>query len=232
MAGFFKLTLRTNDIDGARAFYRRVLGDRAVEVVPLPAQAIARGGRPHWLGYLDVGDVDRAAAAFVARGAVPLGPKSVDADGLEAAVVRDPGGAVVALAKPPAPPRPLSNVAFYELNTADLKRAKASYHQLFGWVFERAVALGDFGVLHFFRWAQGGAPVGAMRDSTKHPGVHAHWLFHFGVDGLDPAIDAVRAAGGLVVGPIALPSGARIAVCDDPQGATFALREAALRTRG
>jgi len=37
------------------------------------------------------------------------------------------------------------------------------------------------------------------------------------------ARDAVRAAGGLVLDPVTLPNGDRVAVCDDPQGAAFAL---------
>jgi predicted enzyme related to lactoylglutathione lyase len=45
------------------------------------------------------------------------------------------------------------------------------------------------------------------------------------VDSLDPAIAATRAAGGLVLDPVVAPSGERICVCDDPQGAAFALRE-------
>jgi uncharacterized protein len=54
--------------------------------------------------------------------------------------------------------------------------------------------------------------------------VHPHWLFHFQVPKLDEAVAAVRAAGGLVIGPFALPSGERMAVCDDLQGAAFAIR--------
>ncbi len=99
MKRFFRITLRTNDVDAARTFYAAVLGGNAFHVVQLHEEAVARGARPHWLGFLDVGDVDRAAAAFVQRGATQLGPKWVNPEGLEAAVVRDPGGAVIALAK-------------------------------------------------------------------------------------------------------------------------------------
>jgi len=45
------------------------------------------------------------------------------------------------------------------------------------------------------------------------------------VAALDAAMAAVQAAGGSVLAPISLPDGARIAVCDDPQGAAFVLRQ-------
>ncbi len=136
MTPFFQVTLRTSDVEAARAFYATVLGGPALHIVQLHEQAVARGARPHWLGYLDVGDVDRAAAAFVDRGATPLGPKWVNPEGLEAAVMRDPGGAIVALAKPPRGVRATNlgpDVVWYELNSADVQRAQLNYRELFGW---------------------------------------------------------------------------------------------------
>jgi predicted enzyme related to lactoylglutathione lyase len=41
----------------------------------------------------------------------------------------------------------------------------------------------------------------------------------------DPALAVLRSAGGVIVGPFVLPDGERVVVCDDPQGAAFALRE-------
>ena len=66
-----------------------------------------------------------------------------------------------------------------------------------------------------------------MMDIAGRPGVHPHWLFHFRVPALEPAMDAVRAGGGVVLPPVTLPGGARVAVCDDPQGAAFALHGSA-----
>lgn len=231
MKRFFDYHLRTSDVAAARAFYASVLGDGERQVFELHEQAVARGARPHWLGYLDVGEVELAAAAFVARGATPLGPKWVDPEGLEAAVMRDPGGAVVALAKPPpsgarrAPDH--ARVVGHLLNTADVERAKTNYRELFGWAFEEPVDLGSLGVFHPFAWEPGGPAVGSMSDVGPRPGVHPHWLFQFRVASLEPALDAVRAGGGVVIGPIVLPGGDRIAICDDPQGAAFALRDGA-----
>src|SRR5882672_3356246 len=97
MAKFCRFDLRTTDADAARVFYARILGhDRAV-IWPLHEQALARGARPHWLGQIGVEDAERVAASFVERGATQLGPTRPTPDGGEAVVLRDPGGALVAV---------------------------------------------------------------------------------------------------------------------------------------
>lgn len=226
MMKFFQTVLRTTDVASARAFYASVLGVQTLHVVPLHEEAVARGARPHWLGFIDVGDVDRIAGAFLARGATALGPKWIDAEGLEAAVVRDPGGAIIALARPQSSVPPATpDVAWYGLHTADVDRARADYGELLGWVIGAPEDHGSLGVLHPFAYESEQPAVGAMSDIRQRAGVHAHWLFSLRVGSLDAAIDAVRAGGGLVLGPMTLPSGGRVAVCDDPQGAAFALCE-------
>lgn len=228
-ARFFHLTLRTTDVDAARAFYAALLdGGVAPEIVALHPQALARGARPHWLGILEVADVDAATEAFVARGATPLGPKWVNPSGLEAAVLRDPGGAVVAVGRAPAPSgEPVPRVAWSLLHTEDVERAKVGYAALFGWALGAPVELAPHGAFHPFAWELGAPPAGAMTDVAGRVGVHPHWLFHFEVEGLDAAIAAVRENGGLVADVVTLTGGERIAVCEDAQGAAFALRESA-----
>jgi predicted enzyme related to lactoylglutathione lyase len=234
MTNFFQVQLRTNDVEAARAFYAGVLGPSALNIVQLHEQAVARGARPHWIGYLEVSDVDQSAALFTQRGAIALGPTWVNPEGLQAATMRDPGGAIVALAKPPARARAQQgagakesgpDVVWYSLHTADVERAKANYAELVGWEFAEPVDLGELGILHPFRWQPGTGHSGSMHDITGRPGIHPHWLFHFRVAALEPAIQAVRAAGGSVLGPVTLPSEERMAICDDAQGAAFALRE-------
>jgi predicted enzyme related to lactoylglutathione lyase len=54
------------------------------------------------------------------------------------------------------------------------------------------------------------------------------WLYYIEVDDLDAALGRVKAMGGKVLqGPVAVPTGARIAQLLDPQGAAFALHEQA-----
>lgn len=234
MSRFFRVSLRTIDVEAARTFYTRILGD-VPPIFQLHERARAQGAPPHWLGLLDVDDVDRAVETFVAHGAAPLGPKWGDADGLEAANVRDPGGAVVSLATPPANARgaalatPEPEVAWYLLHTSNLDAVKAVYAKVAGWEFSAPFELGAHGTFHPFAWQAGGATVGAMCDIRARPGVHPHWLFHFRVEALDAALEAVKTSGGVAVGPFDVPGGDRVAVCDDPQGAAFALYERAAK---
>src|SRR5208283_3506322 len=131
MTTFFRFELRTTNADGAREFYARVLGhDRAI-IWPLHEQALARGARPHWLGSLDVEDIEQTAAAFVERGATRLGPTVPRRDGGQMAVLRDPGGAVVALATPAAEnAQVFTEVGWHVLNTKDAPRATMDYRDL------------------------------------------------------------------------------------------------------
>jgi uncharacterized protein len=234
MTRIFQVVLRTLDVDAAKDFYGTVLGAAPTRIVRLHEQAVQRGARPHWLGFIDAGDVDRAAASLLARGGVALGPKWIDDEGLEAAVMRDPGGAILALAKPPtqrAPDRAhrVPEVTFHALNTPDVSRAMRTYGELFGWHFDAPLDLGPVGVFHPFGFDAAAPRAGVFGDIAGRPGVHPHWTFHFRVDSLDEAVARVRSAGGLTLDPIELPSGDRVAVCDDPQGAAFALHE--LRAR-
>lgn len=223
MPQFQRYQLRTTDPSAARAFYGSILGDRVAEIVPLPPEAIARGAPPHWLGHLGVDEVEPTARAFVERGAMRLGPTRATAEG-ELAIVRDPGGAVFALTKARSTPA-RDDVVFHLLHTHDLARVTASYGALFGWEIDEGHDLGPLGVFREFAWHRSGPRVGAMTDVSARPGVHAHWLFQFRVASLNVALPLVRAAGGVVAGPTELPGGDRLAVCDDPQGAAFALRE-------
>jgi predicted enzyme related to lactoylglutathione lyase len=115
------------------------------------------------------------------------------------------------------------------LNTPDVTRAKRDYGALFGWEFAEPLDLGSLGTYHPFAWERGGVPVGSMTDIGGRPEVHPHWLFHFGVADIEGSTHAVRAAGGSVIAEVLLPTGECIAVCDDAQGAAFAIRQEAAR---
>jgi len=222
MTKFCRHQLRTTDVAGARAFYASVLGSgAAVDAVPLPPEVAARGAPPHWLGHLGVGDVERTADAFVARGALRLGPTRPAPGGGQTAILRDPGGAVVALT---TSTDARTNAVWYVLHTSDLARASASYVEICGWQLTERIDLGPLGEYQQFAWTPGGPNAGAITDITKRPGVHPHWLIHFPVPAIAAAIAAVSASGGELITQLATPDGAQIAVCHDPQGAIFALR--------
>ena len=70
---FRRYELRTTDLEGARAFYADLFGDRfwagAIEVAALPAAAAARGAPPYWLGHVAVEDVVPPMYRFFDAGA-------------------------------------------------------------------------------------------------------------------------------------------------------------------
>jgi len=226
MVRFYRFALRTTDVEAARGFYNRLFGHGRSVIWPLHEQALARGARPHWLGTLGVDDVERTVAAFVERGGMRLGPVPATAEGGHGAVLRDPGGALVAVAqRPPAEAAPSVPVVWHVLNTNNLAQAAENYRALCGWDLTDRVVLDVPGTFHQFAWHKGGESVGVMADIADRPGVHPHWTFFFEVDALESATALTRDAGGLTLAPLTLPSGERFCVCEDPQGAAFGLRE-------
>lgn len=220
---FSRYLLRTTDVEAACAFYDGVLERRGDGIVPLPESAIARGARPHWLGHIGVrerGGAESIANRFVELGAMRLGPPVGAGD---SRVLRDPGGAIVAVTESAA--ESSAGVLWHQLNTRVPRGAAANYAALFGWSFTEEVDLGGLGRHQSFAFGTGESNIGVLSDVDGRPEVHTHWLFFFGVPSLDVAVQRVRAHGGLVIGPIELPNGARIAACDDPQGAAFGVIE-------
>ena len=222
-ARFTRYLLRTTDVEAAAAFYDAVLGRRGDGILPLHESAIARGARPHWLGHIrgsERGDAESLAARFVERGAMRLGPPAGVSDFV---VLRDPGGAIVALTD--GATESAAGVGWNQLNTREPGLAAANYSALFGWSFSEPLELGEFGPQQRFAFGPGEASSGGLSGIEGRPEVHSHWLFFFNVPSLDVAVERVRAHAGIVIGPIELPNGIRVAVCDDAQGAAFGVIE-------
>jgi predicted enzyme related to lactoylglutathione lyase len=240
--GFCWYQLRTTNLAAARAFYEAVTGltardeadrvalyagDRPVgELSTLPEQAAARGAPPHWLGHISVPDVEASAQRFVALGAQRLGPPRRPSGGADIAVLRDPLGAAVALSSRPMPGH-RGAIAWHELYAPDRDRALAVYAELFGWRPTEAIELGPpIGTYQMFSWHDAGQSVGGVLSIARLPQVHPQWSFYFEVADLDRALAEVTSRGGHALNsPTVAPGGARIAQCEDPQRAAFALRE-------
>jgi predicted enzyme related to lactoylglutathione lyase len=223
-ARFSRYSLRTTDVEAAATFYDAVLNGRGDGIVPLHESAIARGARPHWLGHVQVGDlggVEAIAARFVERGAMRLGPPPGVGDFV---ILRDPGGAIVAVTESFA--ESSARVVWHQIHTRDPHSAAANYSALFGWLCaEEELDLGRLGRHQRFAFGAGESFIGQISSIEGRPEVHAHWLFFFAVPSLDVAVDRVRRLGGTAIGPIELSNGARVAVCDDAQGAAFGVIE-------
>lgn len=230
MQRFTRYELRTTDADAARAFYTAVLGHDSLAIWPLHEQARARGAVPHWLGHLALGEdaeLEQVCQRFETRGAARLGPLLVTPDRGQFQILRDPGGAILALnasSQPAAGAEQL--VVWHVLNTRQLEAAILNYQDLFGWKVEPQASQGAHGTYHEFAWSSAASePAGSMGDIAGRPELHAHWLFFFAVDALDAAVARVREAGGTASAPFTGSSGLRFSVCEDGQRAAFGLCE-------
>lgn len=228
---FLRYSLRTLDVEGARAFYRGVIGldfstpaeCTGLEIWPLHERARALGAPAHWLGQLAVDDVEATATRLEAIGAQRLGPTVVRPDGSTYATLRDPLGGIVAIRGRASAPTQ-SPVAWHHLHTTDVERSSAIYGEHFGMrVLETLDAPGIEGGVRTFAWGDSDKAVGSIANTARSEGVHPHWLVYFAVPNLDSAIARVLDLGGKALPPVALPDGHRLAGCDDPQGAAFGL---------
>ena len=245
--------LLTTDSDAALAFYQNVIGwkaqdsghtDRGYKILmaddikaketkvgglmTLPPEAIAKGARPCWMGYIAVDDVNAYAARIVQAGGM-LHREAEDIPGVgRFAVVADPQGApfVLFTAEPgqtrtETPPDTPQTISWNELYASTLDPAFEFYASLFGWTKAQTIPLGPFGFYHVF--AQNGAPHGGMITKTPIMPI-PFWLYYITVADIKEAMARVVKGGGSVVnGPHMIPSGKWIAHCFDPQGALFGL---------
>jgi uncharacterized protein len=240
--------LTTTDLDGARAFYTKVMGWGARDasapgrpyilftagkatvsgLMDLPEGARQAGATPCWVGYVGVNDVDAAADRIKRRGGVVEVPPTDIAGICRFSVFADPQTATLALFQslspehehPPEIDAP-GRVGWHELLTADGEKAFAFYGELFGW--QKADA--DVGATGSYQvFFAGGQAIGGML--TEPPVVPTpSWLYYFNIDDIDAAAKRVTAGGGHIVdGPLELLGGTWIARCTDPQGAVFALQ--------
>jgi len=116
-------------------------------------------------------------------------------------------------------------VLWSELNTRDVESAKAYYGSACGWTFD-AMPMAD-GSADYTIGKRGDEMVCGIFDITGMPGleqVPAHWLTYIGVDDVDAASAATKAAGGEVIrDPFDIPNTGRIAIVQDPTGAVLGL---------
>lgn len=242
---FSWVELMTPDPAAAQAFYQKVVGWGATKMeggpveytlftagerpvaglMALPPDAAAMGAPPSWLGYIEVPDVNGTIDQALKLGAKVVAPAMDIPQAGRFAVLQDPQGAafgVIASAHPLAPETDPAALEFswHELTTSDQAGAIAFYQQLFGWEKKSELDMGEMGVYHMFgrdRFTYGGI----MTKPPQAPGTY--WLYYVRVsDTADAAADrAVRLGAKIMVPPMDVPGGDRVAVLRDPQGAVF-----------
>lgn len=189
------------------------------------------GTKPLWLGYVGVDDVDVTIERIEAEGGKILVP-AFNIEVGRIAMVADPQGNPFYVMKPVPPaadpevesdvfsPDAEQRVSWNELSTPDPVAARAFYGELFGWVSDDFMDMGEFGEYRFFDHA--GARIGAVCGVM--PGGTGGWRYYVHVPSIPAAVEAVKAGGGqLTVGPHEVPGGDHIIIGKDPQGAEFAL---------
>ena len=249
---FFWYELMTSDQDGALDFYKAVVGwtaadhenpdmdfrytilsagDRGIGGVMEITEAMRGGGaRPGWVGYIHVEDTDAKARSIAeAGGTVLMGPDDIPNVG-RFAMVADPGGAPFYVmtplprddAPPPAEPTTPGLFSWHELySSLGDKAAFDFYSGQFGWETMHEMDMGPMGTYRIF--GADGVQMGGMMNKPENIPVST-WGFYVNVDGIDAAVERVKANGGeVLMGPHEVPGGSWIVQGRDPQGANFAL---------
>ena len=242
--------LATTDLSAAQDFYTKVIGWKTSRMeggnhdyrfwlagdtpdtmvgglMEIPPQGRAEGTPPSWLAYTEVPDADATIEQAVKLGAKVLLPAMTVPQAGRFAVLQDPQGAVFGVITSETPLQPETDpvprdFSWHELTTTDQPAAIRFYESLFGWEKKSEFDMGDMGIYHMFgrdRFTYGGI----MKQVPNGPGTY--WLHYIQVpDSADAAAERAKSAGGsMIMGPMEVPGGDRVAVMRDPQGAAFAV---------
>ena len=239
----------TKDPKGAIAFYTEVVGWKTQPfgagsdyemwvgsqgplggVYTLPAEAENMGAPPHWIGNVLVDDVDATAAQVVTLGGkIYKAPADIPTVG-RFAVIADPQGAPIAIfnssqGMAPHDASKEGEFCWHELLTSDSAAAFAFYSAIFGWKVLQEMDMGPMGTYRIYGICD--KALGGMMTISCNAGMKPHWLYYVAVSDLDAALARATKRGATVLnGPMDVPDG-RIVQLKDPQGAAFALHQAA-----
>lgn len=217
--------LMATDPAGAAAFYGELFGwtcrdgrfwrggDAIAGLVALDPDL---GWPAHWLGYVDVPDVEAVLGKVLAYGATPLHPPTEAGEGTFA-VLADPDGALLGLVSgaPAAAPYGPGAIVWDEL-VADDDGIRGFYGRALGY----SVGASDMGALGA-GWVLrvDGLPVASILARAGWP--QPMWV-PFVAGDPDVAVAKVEALGGAVLqGIVELSEGGRFCLLADPGGAVF-----------
>jgi predicted enzyme related to lactoylglutathione lyase len=197
-------------------------------VMQLPEEAQAQGAPSHWLAYIGVEDVEATIAKAEELGGTKLfGPLTIPGVGVMA-VLQDPQSAFFAVYAPESDPehigdRPeLGDGSWHELMTPDPEAGFDFYSTLVGWEKTTAMDMGENGTYQMY--GVPGCELGGMMILPAEMGAPPCWTVYFMVPDADAAAKRIEAGGGrIMIGPMDVPGGDRIAYGSDPTGAIFAV---------
>ncbi|MBI5610548.1 MAG: VOC family protein [Deltaproteobacteria bacterium] len=193
----------------------------------MPDDAAAMGAPSQWVGYVAVTDIAATIAEAVQRGgSVYHEPTTVPTVGTFA-LLADPWGAAFAVLQPErngdlVPPAPIpGDFAWNELYADDPEGAIAFYQALFGWDLQYSHDMGPEGKYHLL--GLNGRQFVGLWKRPQQVG-KSKWLSYIAVADVDAAVKSAKAQGGQVlVEPMEVPGGARVAQVVDNVGAHIAL---------
>jgi predicted enzyme related to lactoylglutathione lyase len=240
--------LMTPNAAGAHEFYGKAVGwktqpwkgDPAYVMFTAPSGPVAgsmesRTATPHWLPYIGTASVEETAEAATRLGARLQTPPTDLPNGGRYAMLFDPQGAPFGIhesgdgrsgSRASGAPRP-GEFSWHELATTVAPNiAFGFYAALFDWDEISDHDLGAMG--RYLTFGRNGRELGGMFDKSAagKPG-SAYWLGYVSVPDLEGAVERAKAArGSVLVGPMDVPGGDRIAQLMDPYGAFFALHMA------
>lgn len=241
--------LMTTDTKAAIAFYTEVIGWKTQlfegskdpepytmwagsqgpmgGVMTLPEDAKKMGAPPHWMGHVQVADVDATVAKAKSLGAnVYVPPTDIPTVG-RFSVIADPQGAAISVFKPLSDmPAHDTNkdgeISWNELVANDGAKALEFYTQLFDWKLTSELDMGPHG--KYLMYGQGERTYGGIMTKTADMPMPPMWVYYVHVADLDAALKRATSKGGkVVVGPMDVPGGDVVAQLVDPQGALFAM---------
>jgi predicted enzyme related to lactoylglutathione lyase len=236
----------TRNVQATIAFYSEVVGWKTQSfsgdyimwvgsegplggVMKLPEEAAKQGAPPHWIGYVQVDDVD--ATASLARklgGKICKEPTDIPTVG-RFAVLADPQGAAIAVFKPDAAmtlhdSSKDGEFCWNELLTSDSAAAFRFHSELFGWKVLQDMDMGPMGTYRIF--GVGEKRLGGMMAIPKGAPMPPMWIHYVSTSDLDATSGRATRKGAKVMnGPMDVPGGGRIAQLTDAQGLAFALHQ-------
>lgn len=247
--------LSTSDQDAAKTFYSNLFGwsiadnpmgpdmvytifklngQDAAACCTLQPEQKAQGVPPNWAVYICVENADATAAKITgAGGNVIMAPFDVMDLG-RMAVVSDPAGAVFCLWQPGLNTGTqvggeMSTVGWIELSTTDEKAAAKFYGDVFGWKVTAGKSGATPGPDDYGHIENAGAMIGGIPPaSMRNPHAPPHWLIYVEVADVAATTEKAKSLGANVfMGPMDIGENGSISVLADPQGAVFALHQAA-----
>lgn len=232
-AGLFGWTYRIDPDPHHRHYTTALLGDRPV--AGLAGAAVPAGQPVTWRLYLNSANVAHTAVVIEESGGrIRHGPTDVTGWG-SMLIGTDPTGGEIGFWQPATTwifhTVDSGALVWADLNTRDGLRADEFFAKLFGY---RQQQIGDGIEVDYTTWSLGDYTLlGRLTMGPDWPrDCPAHWMIYFAVDpttGTDDAVNRVLELGGRV-NTYPFDSGfGRIAVVQDPSGATFSLIDTARR---